>query len=65
MAVSDDENQWVRRDKDVGINLSDAGWDSIHLCYPALLRVNNRVFMFYNGNHMGKEGFGYAELIRS
>lgn len=52
---------WVRNDDKIGIGLSMKGWDSKHLCYPALIKYNNRLFMFYNGNNMGYEGFGYAE----
>ena len=62
MAVSDDGLTWTRRDEDIGIGLSDSGWDSRHLCYPALIEHGGRVLMFYNGNDMGKEGVGCAEL---
>lgn len=62
-AKSDDGFFWKRRDDEIGINLSDNGWDSIHLCYPSVLIYKNRTYMFYNGNHMGKQGFGFAELV--
>ena len=53
---------WIRNDNELGINLSVSGWDSIHLCYPTILTVHNKTYMFYNGNNMGVDGFGYAEL---
>jgi hypothetical protein len=30
------------------------------LCYPSLLAYKDRTYMFYNGNDMGRDGFGYA-----
>jgi predicted GH43/DUF377 family glycosyl hydrolase len=62
LAESLDGVHWKRIDSELGITLSESGWDSRHLCYPALLTVNGKTYMFYNGNNMGKEGFGYAEL---
>lgn len=63
MANSDDGIHWHRNDENLGIELSEKGWDSVHLSYPALITVKGRTFMFYNGNNMGYEGFGCAELI--
>jgi len=62
-AESADGINWTRKDKEKGIELSLSGWDSKHLCYPALIDVNERTYMFYNGNYFGKDGFGVAELI--
>lgn len=61
-AESDDGIRWERKDGELGIGLSAEGWDSRHLCYPAVLNCGNRTYMFYNGNDMGKDGFGYALL---
>ncbi len=62
IAESDNGVNWKRIDERRGIELSDDGWDSLHLCYPALLNVKNKTYIFYNGNNMGVDGFGYAEL---
>lgn len=62
-AESIDGINWARKDKKIGFTLSDRGWDSIHLCYPSLLTYKEKTYAFYNGNNMGAEGFGYAELI--
>jgi hypothetical protein len=59
-AESIDGIKWVRRDDLLGIDLSASGWDSRTLCYPSLLRWNDRTYLFYNGNDMGRDGFGYA-----
>jgi hypothetical protein len=49
--------------KEIGLELSDSGWDSQMMAYPAFVRTKNKAFLFYNGNDYGKEGFGYAELV--
>jgi len=61
-AESKDGKKWLRKDELVGIELSKNGWDSESLCYPSLLRQGEKIYLFYNGNNMGKTGFGYAEL---
>jgi len=62
LAESFDGVHWKRIDSDLGIGLSEAGWDAKHLCYPAVITSKGKTYMFYNGNDMGKAGFGYAEL---
>lgn len=61
-AESKDGINWTRKDSELGITLSKKGWDSRSLCYPSILKYKDRVYMFYNGNDMGKTGFGYAIL---
>ncbi|MDY0279155.1 MAG: hypothetical protein RBR35_01180 [Salinivirgaceae bacterium] len=63
MATSKDGETWQRNDSLLGLKLSDNGWDSVHLCYPALITVMDKTYVFYNGNNMGYDGFGYAELL--
>lgn len=60
-ALSPDGKGWERQDDQIGISLSDNGWDSETLCYPALITVGNDTLMFYNGNNMGFDGFGWAK----
>ncbi len=62
-AESIDGVEWERKDHLSGIDLSDAGWDSEMIAYPYVIRVNDKLLMFYNGNGFGKSGIGYAELI--
>ena len=61
-ASSTDGVKWIRDDSKLGIGPSPEGWDSEMLCYPAVIEVNGRQFMFYSGNGMGATGVGYAEL---
>jgi predicted GH43/DUF377 family glycosyl hydrolase len=62
-ATSSDAVNWTRKDKDAGITTSEKGWDSKMIAYPEVIRINNKLLLLYNGNHFGKDGFGYAELI--
>ena len=61
-AHSKDLINWERDDTKVGIGVSEEGWDSEMICYPHIVKVNNKYIMFYNGNGFGKSGFGFAEL---
>ena len=61
-AESADGRSWQRMDDRIGIDVSESGWDSEMIAYPAVITVGGRTFMFYNGNDYGRTGFGYAEL---
>ena len=61
-AVSENLVDWTRDDEAAGISLSQTGWDSEMQCYPSIIRVDGRTWMFYCGNAFGIHGFGYAEL---
>lgn len=63
-AESQDGINWNRNNSKLGLPLSSNGWDSEMMAYPCVVNVNNRTYMFYNGNEYGKYGFGYAELIK-
>lgn len=52
--------RWVRKDKESGINLSEAGWDSEMMSYPYVIDIKGKRYMFYNGNSYGKDGIGVA-----
>lgn len=62
-ATSQDGLIWNRDDSRIGIETSEEGWDSINIIYPSIISVGNKTYMFYNGNNMGIDGFGYAELM--
>lgn len=59
-AESDDCRQWLRNDSLVGIDISPSGFDSEMICYPYVVRFDERLFMFYNGNGFGRDGIGLA-----
>lgn len=59
-AESLDGVSWTRLDHKVGMDVSESGWDSEMICFPAIVDVDNKRYMFYNGNRHGKDGFGLA-----
>jgi hypothetical protein len=61
-AESSDGLRWTLR-SDCVLPAVDEGWDSRMSCLPAVLDVDGRRFLFYNGNGIGASGFGCAELV--
>jgi hypothetical protein len=61
-AESIDGVEWLRRDSEAGMSTSAEGWDSEMICYPAIVDVAGKRYLFYNGNRHGATGFGYAVL---
>lgn len=61
-AWSDDLSHWVRDDAELGLDVSADGWDSEMMCYPHLFECDGRVYLLYNGNAFGRDGFGLAIL---
>lgn len=59
-AESPDGVHWNRRNNISGIDVSPEGWDSQMIAYPHVIKHEDQLFMFYNGNGFGKSGFGYA-----
>lgn len=59
-ASSADGICWERDDARVVLGPSAEGWDAQSLCYLAPIQVGHRTYMFYNGNDMGRAGFGVA-----
>lgn len=59
-AESPDGLTWNRLDDQVGIDVSPDGWDSEMQAYPWVTRVGDRMYMLYNGNGNGRDGFGLA-----
>ncbi len=62
-AESTDGLHWERKDEEIGLDVSGSGWDSEMICYSAVMELNGRWYMFYNGNDFGRTGFGIAELL--
>jgi hypothetical protein len=62
-ASSTDLKNWERDDAKLNFNLPDEGWDSEMMCYPHLFKVDNSIYMLYNGNNFGRFGFGAAKLL--
>ena len=63
-ATSDDTIEWTIELEDVGIGISESGWDSEMVEYPYVFTHNGQRYMLYNGNEFGKRGFGLAIFDR-
>jgi hypothetical protein len=57
-AYSTDSNQWQM--KQSNLSVSKTGWDSEMVCYPHIFKHKNNLYMLYNGNSYGRDGFGIA-----
>ena len=63
-AVSNDGINWVRQDEKLNwIKQPTGEWDKEMSCYLCPIDTKYGKYIFYNGNNMGQDGFGYAELI--
>jgi hypothetical protein len=51
---------FIRKDEQVGIDVSESGWDAEMICYPNVFNHNGKKYMLYCGNGYGRGGFGYA-----
>jgi predicted GH43/DUF377 family glycosyl hydrolase len=61
-AHSEDLENWLRDDENLGIDLSSEGWDSEMMAYPQIFHCGEKVYLLYNGNEFGRYGFGLAVL---
>jgi len=62
-AISTDLITWKRDDDFVKINISPSGqWDSDMMCYPMSFECDRKIYLLYNGNEFGRQGFGLAIL---
>jgi len=61
-AESEDGLAWVRKDDEVGIDVSPSGWDSQMIEYAWVFDHEGQRHMLYNGNEYGKTGIGLAVL---
>jgi len=61
-AVSTDGKSWQLALDDVGIAVSESGWDSEMIEYPYVFDHGDQRYMLYNGNGYAKTGFGLAVL---
>lgn len=61
-AFSDNLEEWIRDDENVGIDVSEEGWDSEMISYPHVFKLDGKTYMMYLGNEVGRYGFGLAIL---
>ncbi|MEO8446796.1 MAG: hypothetical protein ABI528_04830 [bacterium] len=61
-AESENGIDWIRKDNEVGLDISDDGWDSEMIEYAYIYDFKGKRYMLYNGNSFGKTGVGLAVL---
>jgi hypothetical protein len=61
-AWSPDGRDWIRRDHLVNFAGLPEEWESEARTYPCVFEHRGRIYMLYNGNGYGREGFGIAIL---
>lgn len=61
-ASSVDMLNWTRRDEIAGMHVSESGWDSEMVNYPHVFELDGETYMLYQGNEIGRTGFGVARL---
>jgi hypothetical protein len=59
-AVSNDGLAWLRRDGDMGLDVTPGSFDSHAIMYAAPIRVKGKMYCYYNGNDFGRDGFAVA-----
>lgn len=61
-AESDDGKNWLRLDEKLNLEVTADSFDSEAIMYAAPIELNGKLFVFYNGNNFGLDGFALAEL---
>ena len=61
-AWSDDLREWVRDDEEFALEGTPGEWDADMQCYPHVFVFKGRIYLLYNGNEFGRDGFGLAVL---
>lgn len=62
-AESTDGINWIRKDDEMGLDVSPGEFDSDAIMYSAVISIDDKTYCFYNGNNFGEHGFGVAELV--
>lgn len=61
-AESTDGRVWNRMDTDLNLDVSPGSFDSDAIMYAAPIDVDGKIYVFYNGNEFGRDGFAAAIL---
>ncbi|WP_217631662.1 hypothetical protein [Methylomonas sp. LWB] len=63
-AESADGIHWRRMDAHLNLDVSPGEFDSDAIMYAAPIQIGEQLYVFYNGNHFGRDGFACARLER-
>ena len=55
-------NAWVRMDKELNLDVTPGAFDSDAIMYAAPIEIDGKLYVFYNGNSFGRDGFAAAVL---
>ena len=61
-AYSSDLVGWTRDDDMIPLAIEPGAWDGEMQCYPHVFKLDGKVYLLYNGNAFGRDGFGLAVL---
>lgn len=61
-AESSDGRQWTRMDDRLGLDVTPGSFDSEAIMYAAPMDIDGVLYVFYNGNDFGRDGFAVARL---
>lgn len=61
-AESADGKTWERLDEQLNLDVSPGSFDSKAIMYATPFQVGSQLYLFYNGDEFGREGFGVAVL---
>lgn len=61
-AESADGRSWQRMDDSLHLDVTPESFDSDAIMYAAPIELGGRLYVFYNGNSFGRDGFAVAEL---
>ena len=61
-AESQDGYLWNRKDEQLGLDVTPGSFDSDAIMYAAPIQIGDKLYVFYNGNDFGRDGFAVAVL---
>ena len=61
-AESNNGKEWIRKDEKLNLDVSPNSFDSDAIMYGCPFKIKDKLYLFYNGNEFGKEGFALAML---
>jgi hypothetical protein len=61
-AESPNGHVWTRMDERLNLDVTQGSFDSQAIMYAAPIEIRNQLYVFYNGNDFGRDGFAVAVL---
>ena len=61
-AESNDGHVWNRMDDKLNLDVTPGSFDSNAIMYAAPITIDEKLYVFYNGNEFGRDGFAVAVL---